>query len=70
MNFIRRLNRVFFFLATVLKLSVSRGGESWQQMQNFSTISKKLCQLGKKTQGHGACMTFDQECHVTCVASG
>ena len=27
--------------------------DSGQQMQNFSAISPKLCQLGPKTMGHG-----------------
>ena len=27
------------------------GDESWQQMQNFNTVSPKLCQLSEKTKG-------------------
>ena len=46
MNFIRRLNREnFIFQVKVLKF----GDGSWQQMQNFNSISPNLCLLGPNT---------------------
>ena len=42
---------MFIFQATFLKFVIYKGNGSWQQLQNFSSISSKLCQLDQKTTG-------------------
>ena len=54
MKFIRSFNREnSIFQATFFKFISLLGNESCQQMQNFSTIFPKLCQLGKKQRDMG-----------------
>ena len=50
MNFIPmlKLEEILIFQATVLKLGDLLGAGGYQQMNNFSTISKKFCPLGQK----------------------
>ena len=75
MNFIRRLNKFLSFDPQFLKsgdlLGGGGGGGSWQQMQNFRTISPKLCQLGQKnTATWGASTTvskFNQKFSLSLV---
>ena len=49
MNFIRRVNRGNFFVSK-LQATVLQFGDI---LQNRSTISQILCQIGKIKQGHG-----------------
>ena len=54
MNFIKRLNREkIFFNLEFSNFVANWRYESYGQIQNFSSISLKLCLLGQKTQGHG-----------------
>ena len=42
---------MFIFQTTFLKFVIYKGNGSWQQKQNFSSISTKLCQLDQKKPG-------------------
>ena len=52
MNCLRRLNRRNVYLSDQsLKFGNLLGDRSWQQMQNFCTVSPKLCRPFQKNTG-------------------
>ena len=44
--------KILSFKPEFFNLVIYEGYASWQQIQNFSTISPKLCLQCQKTQGH------------------
>ena len=50
-NFIRWNGQNFYLSSQDFEIRWLIGDGSLQQMQNFSTISEKLCQLGPKNTG-------------------
>ena len=62
-----KIEEIFFiFQTTVLKFGDLLWNGSDQQIQNFSTISPKLCQLGNKTGTRGVNTTV---VHLMCQLS-
>ena len=65
MNFIARFNREKCFFKPEVSNKVANWQHgSYENVQNFSSISLKLWALGKKSQGYGVCIPLLQYLYV------